>query len=113
MRIEGIEILSEADMGPALRLKFSRIAREMDLSQKAMEKYEETINEDVELVKKGRKPSMVVGARAYIICLLIGEPRGQRQIAWTIGCSEASIRNIYQIMTGRGKARVHRANNNI
>jgi len=101
MRIDGIEILSDADVGVALWRKFNKASSDLQLSQKAADKYEETLVKDVEFVKKGKKPSTVVGARIYIICLLTGQARGQRNIAWAVGSSEQGIREVYKIMAGR------------
>lgn len=113
MHIEGVEILTEVDVEKALRKKFLRIANELDFSEKAIEKYEKTIQADVDLVKKGKRPNIVVGARAYIISLLIREPRTQVKIARATPGSEAAIRHMYQDMTGRRKSNVRNRHYNI
>ena len=105
MRIEGIEILCEADMKRALRMNFHRVANEMGLSSKVVEKFEETIREDLKLVRQGRKSSGVVAARIYIIGLLLGEPRTQRKIALAAGCTVPTIGKYYQLMNSGGRAK--------
>lgn len=101
MHIDGIKILSDEDIKEALRRKFQRAVEELKLSEKAIEKFEETVHEDVELIKKGRKPAGTTAARIYIISLLIGERRGQREIAWKLGTCEGTVRKIYHQLTGR------------
>jgi transcription initiation factor TFIIIB Brf1 subunit/transcription initiation factor TFIIB len=102
MHIDGIEILSDEDIKKALMQKFTRAAGDLKLSEKATWKYKQTIKEDIEYVKQGKKPSAVVAARIYVISLLIGESRGQRTIAWTVGSCEQSVSELYRIMAGRG-----------
>lgn len=113
MRIDGIEILCDADVKRALRQKFHKAANKLTLSNKAVEKFEETAEADVEIVKKGRRPSAVVAARIYIIGLLAGEARTQRKVAWAAGSSEQLVRELYHVMKERREPRVrNRANSN-
>ncbi len=101
MRIEGIEILNDADLKKGLRHKFYRVAKELNYSKVVREKFEEMAWQDVQLVKESWSPSAVVGARMYIIGLLNGEARSQNKLAHTAGTSPASISKLYQVMGKR------------
>ncbi len=98
MHIDGIEILNDADIGCAMFHKFNRAASELKLSQKAGDKFDETLHKDVELVKKGNMPKGVVAGRLYIICLLTGQARGQQEVAQACGTTEYSVRKYYKLM---------------
>ena len=106
MKIDGVQILCDLDVETALRQMFNKTADDLGLSTKAIEKFEKTINEDVAFIKKGKKPSTIIGARIYLITLLIGEPRTQKKVVWVTKSCEASIREMYKLMTGRGKLNV-------
>ena len=107
MKIDGIEGLCNADVKRALRQMFHRVANELKLDAKALEKYEEYLEEDMKFIAKGSYPKGIVAGRLYIVCLLTGHHRGQREIAKACGTTETSVRKYYKLMKG-GFYDVHR-----
>ncbi len=101
LKIDGMEILCDTDLNIALRKKFHRAANDLNHSKEVLEKVEETIQEDVELLKKNFKPRPVVAARIYIIGLLLRETRSQDKIAKAVGTGTSSLYKLYKIMTNR------------
>ena len=101
MHIDGIEILSDKDVTKALRQIFWEAACNLRLSKEAVKKYNETIENDLELVKQGRKPHAIVATRIYFNSLLLNETRTQVKIALTVGANVQAVRDLYRAMNNK------------
>lgn len=95
MKIEGIEILNDEDLEIALKLKFSRAARMLGLSNNTIQKHNTEISKDVDLIHQGKKPSVIVAVRLYKISQELNEKRSQEQIAILCDVSTAGMRGTY------------------
>lgn len=108
MHIAGIKILGGDDIERGIRILFLEAADSLKLDEKAREKYEEYVKENVMFIKKGSYPKGIVAATVYVISLLTGQARGQREVAQACGTTEYAIRKYYKLMKG-GFYDVHRS----
>jgi len=100
MHIAGIKILNDADIEEGIRKMFNEAADSLKLDDKTQEKYEEYVEENVQFIKKGSMPRGIVAGTIYIVCLLTGQHRGQKEIAEACGTTETSVRKYYKLMKG-------------
>ncbi len=107
MHIDGFKILCDSDLDSAIRNKFNKIAIHLRLSEEIKKVYMETISDDVQLIKQGRKPCVVIAARIYAISLLSSKPLSQTKISIAADCSESGLRIIYQEITGTGRMKLN------
>jgi len=105
MKIDGIEILSGADIRRALLLKFLKFADQLELSYGAITLFNSTIEEDMDLVKQGKGSTVVVASRIYTICLLSGERRTQKRISIAMNCSIGALSKLYREVRKKSQGR--------
>lgn len=98
MIIEGVTILCDDDLAFALRKKFSKAVYGLNHSKEFFDKFQDTIQIDMDLVKKNYRPRAVIAARIYTIGLLLRETRTQNKIAEVVGTCVPSIRKLYKII---------------
>jgi len=111
MRIEGMEVLNDADFEEAMKAKALRMMLALKMSNEAVARYAETVKEDIAFVRAGKRPDAIVAARIYRIGLLCRESRTQEKIFIETGVSPTTIRlYFHEMQKGRNLNARNRAN---
>jgi len=96
MKIDGIEILCDADIRRALVLKFYKFADQFNYSDRIIELFEATLQDDAELIKRGHGSTVVVAARIYTTGLSSGERISQKRTSIAMNCSIGALSKLYR-----------------
>ena len=102
MQIEGIEILCDEDIQVVMVQIFSRVSDELAFGFSAIPLFKETLNEDVAFFKKGFKLQGIVAARLYIVGLLLGSHRSQKEIAKQCNVCSGTLKKYYKKLKQEG-----------
>ena len=98
MRIEGIEVLCGTDFEEAMKAKAKRIMQALKMSNKAIARYANTVQQDIAFVRAGKRPDAIVAARVYWLGLLCNETRTQLKVSIASSVSPTSIRTYFHKM---------------